>query len=197
MRGLPSMRDAFPVGGPPHVSIQQNRAWGCCLQRDFPVAVRTSYRVIREASLFSGIKRSEIVGIVAGFGTTFADVIPDLIAMFKRRSRVEINPRMAAIMCVFQVLWVYYGLLITSRPVVIWNVIAVVVNFLSVGAYFYFVNPKKRLIDSQEQRAPESGAGFGNGHNCRALPASRLVKKRQTKMKSAQKKNEVSNATKS
>jgi hypothetical protein len=29
------------------------------------------------------------------------------------------NPRMAAIMGVFQVLWVYYGLLIVSRPVVV------------------------------------------------------------------------------
>jgi MtN3 and saliva related transmembrane protein len=52
---------------------------------------------------------------------------------------------MAAIMCVFQVIWVYYGLLITSRPVVIWNVIAVVVNFLSVGAYFYFVHNEKAI----------------------------------------------------
>jgi uncharacterized protein with PQ loop repeat len=94
--------------------------------------------------LFSSIKRSEIVGIVAGFGTTFA-ALPDLIAMFKRRSSVGMNPRMAAIMCVFQVLWVYYGLLITSRPVVIWNVIAVVVNFLSVGAYFYFVHNEKAI----------------------------------------------------
>ncbi len=94
--------------------------------------------------LFSGIKRSEIVGIVAGFGTTFA-ALPDLIAMFKRRSSLGMNPRMAAIMCVFQVLWVYYGLLITSRPVVIWNVIAVVVNFLSVGAYFYFVHNEKAI----------------------------------------------------
>ncbi len=47
-------------------------------------------------------------------------------------------PRMAAIMCVFQVLWVYYGLLILSRPVVMWNVIAVLVNFLNVGAFWYF-----------------------------------------------------------
>ena len=50
---------------------------------------------------------------------------------------------MAAIMGVFQILWVYYGLLIVSRPVVIWNVIAILVNFISVGAYFYFVRREK------------------------------------------------------
>jgi len=54
------------------------------------------------------------------------------------------NPRMAAIMGVFQILWVYYGLLIASRPVILWNVVAVWVNFVSVGAYFYFVGKERR-----------------------------------------------------
>ncbi len=98
-----------------------------------------------QSILFSEFKRSEIVGIVAGFGTTFA-AVPDLIAMFRRRSSAGMDPKMAAIMCVFQVLWVYYGLLITSRPVIIWNVIAVMVNFLSVGAYFYFVHKEKAIL---------------------------------------------------
>ncbi len=95
-----------------------------------------------QSLLFAGFKRSEIFGIVAGFGTTFA-AVPDLVAMLRRRSSAGMNPRMAAIMCVFQILWVYYGLLIASRPVVLWNVIAVLVNFLSVGAYFYFVRKEK------------------------------------------------------
>jgi MtN3 and saliva related transmembrane protein len=92
--------------------------------------------------LFSGVKRSEVVGIVAGFGTTFA-AAPDLIAMFRRRPSTGMNPRMAAIMCLFQILWVYYGLLIASRPVIVWNVIAALVNFLSVGAFFYFVHQER------------------------------------------------------
>jgi MtN3 and saliva related transmembrane protein len=96
-----------------------------------------------QSLLFSSFKRSEIFGLVAGFGTTFA-AMPDLIAMLRRRSSAGMNPRMAAIMGVFQVLWVYYGLLIISRPVVIWNVIAVLVNFISVGAYFYFVRKEKQ-----------------------------------------------------
>src|SRR5215471_1846385 len=78
--------------------------------------------------------RSEIFGFVAGFGTTFA-AVPDLIAMFRRRSSAGMNPRMAAITGVFQILWVYYGLLIVSRPVVAWNLIGVLINLLSVGAY--------------------------------------------------------------
>ena len=100
--------------------------------------------VPRDASslLIPRFQRSEIFGLAAGFGTTFA-AMPDLLAMLRRRSSAGMNPRMAAIMCAFQILWVYYGLLIASRPVIVWNVIAVLVNFLSVGAYFYFVRKER------------------------------------------------------
>ena len=88
------------------------------------------------------LQRSEVIGLLAGFGTTFA-ALPDLIAMLKRRSSKGMNPRMAAIMGVFQIFWVYYGLLIASRPVIVWNVVAVFINFLSVGAYRHFVRKEK------------------------------------------------------
>jgi uncharacterized protein with PQ loop repeat len=81
--------------------------------------------------------RSEFLGFVAGAGTTFA-AFPDLVAMVRRRSSAGINPRMAAIMGAFQVLWVYYGLLIGSRPVIVWNVLAVLINFLNVAAWTFF-----------------------------------------------------------
>ena len=90
------------------------------------------------ASLLSpSYRRSDVVGFVAGLGTTFA-ALPDLIGMLKRRSSKGMNPRMAAIMGAFQIVWVYYGLLIGSQPVILWNIIAVATNFFSVGAYFYF-----------------------------------------------------------
>jgi MtN3 and saliva related transmembrane protein len=82
-------------------------------------------------------QRSEILGLVAGFGTTFA-AVPDLVRMFRRQSSQGINPTMAGIMGVFQVVWVYYGLLIASRPVVLWNLVAVIINFMTVWAYFRF-----------------------------------------------------------
>jgi MtN3 and saliva related transmembrane protein len=79
---------------------------------------------------------------VAGFGTTFA-AVPDLVAMLRRRSSAGINPRMAAILGVFQIFWIYYGLLIVSRPVIAWNLVAVLINFLSVGTYRHFVRKEK------------------------------------------------------
>lgn len=83
------------------------------------------------------LQRSEIVGLVAGLGTTFA-AVPDLVSMLRRRSSAGMNPRMAAITGAFQILWVYYGLLILSRPVIAWNAIAVLINFLSVAAFVHF-----------------------------------------------------------
>jgi MtN3 and saliva related transmembrane protein len=85
---------------------------------------------------------TQIIGFVAGFGTTFA-ALPDLIAMLKRRSSVGMNPRMAAILGSFQILWVIYGLMIGSRNIVMWNVIAVITNYLTVAAYMYFRRREK------------------------------------------------------
>ncbi|HSZ55477.1 MAG TPA: SemiSWEET family transporter [Tepidisphaeraceae bacterium] len=92
--------------------------------------------------LIPRFQRSEIFGFVAGLGTTFA-AVPDLIAMLRRRSSAGMNPRMATIMAIFQVLWVYYGLLIASRPVIAWNMIAILVNSFSVVAYFHFVRKEQ------------------------------------------------------
>jgi uncharacterized protein with PQ loop repeat len=109
---------------------------------------------VRDTShlLIPSLGRAEIVGLVAGFGTTFA-AMPDLVAMLKRRSSIGMNPRMAAIMGVFQIAWIYYGLLILSRPVVAWNSIAVVINFVTVAAYVHFARrerPSLQRSDSAE-----------------------------------------------
>ena len=90
-----------------------------------------------QSLLAPSFHRSEIVGFIAGFGTTFA-AIPDLVKMIRRRSSRGINPTMASIMAVFQIGWIYYGLLIASRPVIVWNVVGVVTNSLTVWAYRSF-----------------------------------------------------------
>ncbi len=101
--------------------------------------------VVRDVSslLVPRFQRSEVLGFAAGFGTTFA-AVPDLITMLRRRSSAGMNPRMAGIMGIFQILWVYYGLLIASRPVIAWNAVAIVINFLSVGAYLHFVRRERK-----------------------------------------------------
>ena len=107
--------------------------WGC-----EGLAVRDT-----SSLLVPRFQRSEVIGLVAGFGTTFA-AVPDLLAMLKRRSSQGMNPTMAGIMGAFQIFWIYYGLLIASRPVIVWNLVAVLINFLSVGAYLRFARSEGR-----------------------------------------------------
>ncbi len=85
---------------------------------------------------------SELVGLVAGFGTTFA-VVPDLYRMLRTRSSKGMSPNMPAILCAFQLIWIYYGILIGSRPIVMWNVVAVVINLWSVVAYARFARRER------------------------------------------------------
>ena len=99
--------------------------------------------VIEKEKLFRPGEVSEIVGFLAGFGTTFA-AVPDLLAMLRRKSSEGMNPRMGAIMGAFQILWIYYGLLIASRPVILWNVIAVLINFGTVGAFTFYLRREKQ-----------------------------------------------------
>lgn len=116
----------------------------CCNRMTFGVlllSVLTLYGcedlVIRDTSslLIPRFQRSEILGLVAGFGTTFA-AVPDLLAMLKRRSSAGMNPRMADIFASFKSPGSTTALLIASRPVIVWNVIGVVINFVNVGAIY-------------------------------------------------------------
>ena len=104
-----------------------------------------------QSILLPMFQRSDIFGFVAGLGTTFA-VLPDLIAMLRRRSTQGMNPRMAAIIGCFQVLWIYYGILIVSRPVVLWNLIGVCINFFTVGAYSWFLRREKDRAAERQAR---------------------------------------------
>jgi len=63
--------------------------------------------------------------------------------MLKRRSSAGMNLRILSIMAAFQILWIYYGLLIRSRPVVAWNLIAVLMNLLTIGASRHFAQKGK------------------------------------------------------
>ena len=96
---------------------------GCDLEVQDPTSV-----------LSPKLHRSEVFGFLAGLGTTFA-AMPDLLRMLRRRSSGGINPTMAGITGSFQLLWIYYGLLIVSRPVIAWNMLGALINLVTVVAY--------------------------------------------------------------
>ena len=105
-----------------------------------------------QSLLLPRFHRSDLFGFIAGLGTTFA-VLPDLLAMLRRRSTQGMNPRMAAIIGCFQILWIYYGILIVSRPVVGWNLIGVCINFFTVFAYRHFAKKERVAAELSSERA--------------------------------------------
>src|SRR5215469_10795622 len=82
--------------------------------------------------------------------------------MLRRKSSVGMNPRMAGILGTFQILWVIYGLSVGSRNVVIWSSIAIVINYLTVGAYFYFARVEERRLRLDDN--PPGGEAGEIGH---------------------------------
>jgi hypothetical protein len=70
-----------------------------------PLAGCQNLAIDTEKLLRSSTEISEIVGFLAGLGTTFA-AFPDLMAMLRRKSTAGMNPRMGAVMGAFQVLWI-------------------------------------------------------------------------------------------
>ena len=89
---------------------------------------------------------------------------PDLFVMLRHRSSAGTDPRMGGIRCVFQILWTHYGLLVASRPVIDWNVVAVFINFLSVRAFFHFARKEKA-------RRPSEPASWQVTDSCRRAPS--------------------------
>ena len=52
---------------------------------------------------------------------------------------------MAGIMGVFQIVWVYYGLLNASRPVILWNLVAVITNFMTRPGSLPICSPRNEI----------------------------------------------------
>jgi hypothetical protein len=57
----------------------------------------------------------------------------------------------------FQLLWIYYGLLIASRPVIVWNVIAVTINFVTVAAYYRYARREARTATARSRASRAGG----------------------------------------
>ena len=96
-----------------------------------------------QSLLAPSLHRSEIVGFIAGFGTTFA-AIPDRSRRSGvGRARASTRRWRASWRC-FRLPWIYYGLLIVSRPVIVWNVVGVVTNSLTIWAYRSFARRERQ-----------------------------------------------------
>ena len=70
---------------------------------------------------------NDLVGYAAGFLATAA-FVPQVVKTFKERSARDISLGMYVLFCTGVGLWLLYGLLITSWPVVISNFVTLVLS---------------------------------------------------------------------
>jgi MtN3 and saliva related transmembrane protein len=65
---------------------------------------------------------SDLIGYIAAFFTTVA-FLPQAINVYKTRSTRDLSLAMFSIFCIGVALWLVYGLMIHSTPIIIANVI--------------------------------------------------------------------------
>ena len=77
----------------------------------------------------------KVLGLVAGSLTTIS-FLPQVIKTWKSRSAKDLSLAMFSVFCLGTVLWLTYGILIASSPVILANAITLVL--CTVLLYFKF-----------------------------------------------------------
>ena len=71
----------------------------------------------------------EVIGFAAGIGTTIA-FLPQVIKIWKTKSTKDISLIMFVVFSIGVFLWLVYGILIDSIPVIIANFITFILTFI-------------------------------------------------------------------
>ena len=76
--------------------------------------------------LEEGLRLPEYLGYIGGVLTTFC-YIPQIIRVFRLKSAKEISLLFTIMLLVGVVIWLFYGILLSLGPVILWNSIALVI----------------------------------------------------------------------
>ncbi len=85
----------------------------------------------------------EILGLVAGFLTTFS-IVPQIIKVFKNRSSRDISLIFTMMFVAGGVLWLAYGLVDGLLPVIVWNALGVTFNLILLLAKVWYMRLEKQ-----------------------------------------------------
>ena len=72
---------------------------------------------------------SEILGLVAGFLTTFA-VLPQIMRVYKLKSAHEISIIYNSLLLLGILTWMGYGIILDLVPIIVWNIIGALLVLL-------------------------------------------------------------------
>ncbi|MCQ5375938.1 MAG: SemiSWEET transporter [Methanomassiliicoccales archaeon] len=68
-----------------------------------------------------------LLGLLAGFLTTMG-FVPQIVKGFKTKKMEDVSSGMLLLLGIGMFLWMVYGILIDSLPVIFWNAIALSLN---------------------------------------------------------------------
>jgi MtN3 and saliva related transmembrane protein len=85
----------------------------------------------------------EIVGTIAGILTTIAS-LPQIIKILRTKSSTDISKGTYTLLLTGTIIWLIYGILIKSIPLIIFNAITFIEGML----ILYLCRNKKRRIES-------------------------------------------------
>jgi MtN3 and saliva related transmembrane protein len=69
----------------------------------------------------------EYLGLVAGVFTTFA-IVPQIMRVYKLKSAREISTLFTSTLLTGVLIWMVYGILLGSTPLIVWNAVGAVLN---------------------------------------------------------------------
>jgi len=72
------------------------------------------------------VRLPEFLGYIGGVLTTFC-YIPQIIRVFRLKSAKEISLLFTILLLVGVVVWLFYGILLSLGPVILWNSVALVI----------------------------------------------------------------------
>jgi MtN3 and saliva related transmembrane protein len=68
------------------------------------------------------LSSSEILGLIAGFLSTFA-VLPQIMRVYKLKSAREISVIYNTMLLSGIIMWLVYGIILDLMPLIVWNII--------------------------------------------------------------------------
>lgn len=87
---------------------------------------------------------NEIIGTLAGTLTTLA-FIPQVVRIWRTRHAEDISTSMFVIFIIGVGLWLFYGLRLHARPIIIANTITLALSLTILVLKFYFRHQKQRI----------------------------------------------------
>ncbi|MGC8547023.1 MAG: SemiSWEET family sugar transporter [Thermoplasmata archaeon] len=89
------------------------------------------------------IEISTVIGLIAGALTTIS-FVPQLIKIIMKKKADEISTAMYSVISVGMILWVTYGVVISSIPVILANTISVILCITIIAFKTYYENVNRK-----------------------------------------------------